>query len=211
MFKPNNPTPPKWAKYVVEQKNGEIWCFEEGPYKREEEGVWRYMGKNNWKSERYRDFDNLYFYVDWDDNYPTLIKNYDPVLKSGNYGSEYKRKSNTDNDKLPEWAKYLAREENGELWCYEEYPLHIKDEGVWRPCSGEGEQYHDYDNVYWCVYWSDNSPTEISNYEQKERAFNKRNTNNYSTRENESKSDKPKRKLNDIEIYEMITGKPIWY
>lgn len=35
----HNPPPPSWAKYVVAQKNGDIWCFEEGPYKREDEGV----------------------------------------------------------------------------------------------------------------------------------------------------------------------------
>jgi len=84
------------------------------------------MGKNNWKSERYRDYDNLYYYVDWGDNFPTEIKTYDPVLKSGNYGSGYKRKPKTDNDPLPEWAKYLAREENGELWCKQQL-LKIKN------------------------------------------------------------------------------------
>lgn len=112
-----------------------------------------------------------------------------------------------DNSPLPKWAKYLAREENGELWCYEEYPLHIKDEGFWRPCSGKGEQYHDYDNVYWCVYWHDNSPTEISNYEQKERAFKKRNTNNYSSRENVSKSNKTNRSRSYTEIYDIIDSR----
>lgn len=116
-----------------------------------------------------------------------------------------------DNSPLPEWAKYVAREENGELWCYEEYPLHIKDEGVWRPCSGEAERYSDYDNVYWCVYWDDESATEISNYEQKELAIKKRNTNNYSYREKESKPNNPNRKRSYTEIYEQITGKPIWY
>ena len=61
------------------------------------------------------------------------------------------------------------------------------------------------------VYWDDESATEISNYEQKELAIKKRNTNNYSYREKESKPNNPNRKRSYTEIYEQITGKPIWY
>ena len=70
------------------------------------------------------------------------------------------------NKPLPEWAKYLAREKDGEIWCYENKPVFRENEGVWRPFEGMAERYPDYDGVYRWVLWKDIAPALISSYDE---------------------------------------------
>lgn len=105
-----------------------------------------------------------------------------------------------DNPPMPEWAKYVAEEQNTELWCYEEFPIKQEYEGVWRPFSGRAERCLDYDNVYWAVRWSDDDPTLISTYQEELRRKSSRNT--FASSEKKPARDNRERSL--TEIYDII-------
>ena len=60
---------------------------------------------------------------------------------------------------LPEWAKYVARDQDGSLWIYEEKPTSTSCVGVW-------ETWGNFKKIpkglFPNIMWSDEEPTELT-------------------------------------------------
>lgn len=78
--------------------------------------------------------------------------------------------------KLPEWAKWMARDKDGMLWMYSNKPEKYEERDVWYQLIGVGK-YNIIDDLlesnFPHVKWSDEEPTEIINMtlEEKEVEF----------------------------------------
>ncbi len=64
--------------------------------------------------------------------------------------------------KLPDWVKWVARDENYELWCFTDEPS--KEGDVWKTEYGIGycERLDDVDGIYNDIQWDDEKPTPVN-------------------------------------------------
>ena len=64
--------------------------------------------------------------------------------------------------KLREWVKWVARDENYELWGFTDEPS--KEGDVWNTEYGMGycERLNDVDGIYNDVQWDDEEPTPVN-------------------------------------------------
>ena len=63
--------------------------------------------------------------------------------------------------KLPEWANWLAREEYGDLWAFENKPLKRIGLGAWVEIECGGERVEETDDTFSHIKWTDEEPTKV--------------------------------------------------
>ena len=73
-------------------------------------------------------------------------------------GSEEPNKLTIDTNELPDWAKWLARDEDGDLWVYEYIPY--KNWKSWF-ASGDIHKVEGDSILFGQIKWEDEKPTKI--------------------------------------------------
>ena len=63
---------------------------------------------------------------------------------------------------LEEGYHYLARDENGDLFGYTEFPEKSEGNGIWDGVSGDYDYYYIRQDDFPEIKWTDNEPTKIS-------------------------------------------------
>ena len=71
-------------------------------------------------------------------------------------------------DELPTWAKWLARDEDGELWAYEYTPIKLYT--CWDKNIGERAEVKEaHHTLYSSISFRDDEPTEVEKLRDRQR------------------------------------------
>ncbi|WP_373768368.1 hypothetical protein [Jeotgalibaca porci] len=165
---------PEWANWLVRDRDGELYAFEIKPIKATENGEWFEFGCGRLKEVE--ETDDTFETVKWTDEEPTVVDKDRNTFKwlekpallptretlNEVFGSKSDEKpTEVKTTTLREWVKWLARDENNELWCYATKPYKESDRWHSEDPTGRCEKVDDVSEIYNLIQWTDKEPTEV--------------------------------------------------